>query len=170
MNKPESVAVDKFSWKGVQCTWCEKLGCTGDVSSAGGTVRKVGHFEHMKERGVLSFIRDSSHFFSTRQDRQCILHVKSLYLFPMCSTCRLNIFIFSSNKGGYLCKTVTSLRLYFKKIAKWWNYFRIALGSDLRKVFSPTTSFSVLVLLDYFGSKFMNAFTLKGSLNQNWCS
>lgn len=50
----------------------------GDVSSAGNAVRKVGHFEHMKERGVLGFIRDSSHFLSTRQDRQCILHVKSL--------------------------------------------------------------------------------------------
>lgn len=53
----------------------------GDVSSAGDAVRKVGHFEHMKERGVLGFITDSSHFCSTRQDRQCILHVKTLYSF-----------------------------------------------------------------------------------------
>lgn len=78
MNKPESVAVDKFFWKGAQRAGCEKLGWAGDVPSAGSAVRKVGHFEHMKERGVLSFIRDSSHFFSRREDRQCILHVKSL--------------------------------------------------------------------------------------------
>lgn len=50
MNKPASVTVDKFFWKGVQSAWCEKLRCTGDVSSAGGTVRKVERSEHMKER------------------------------------------------------------------------------------------------------------------------
>lgn len=73
MNKAVSVAVDKFFWKGMQSVGCKKLGYMCDTSSAGSTMRKVGHFEHMKERGVLNFIRNSSHFFSTRQDRQCIL-------------------------------------------------------------------------------------------------
>lgn len=159
MNKPESVAVDKLFWKGEQCSWYENLGCTSDISNAGGSGRKVGHFEHMKRRGVLSFIKDSSHSFHTRQDRQCVLHAKSLLSFLMSSTCRLNIFIFSSNKNEYLCKTATSLRLYFNKRAKWWNYFRFSLGSDIRKVFLPAASFSVLVLLNWFGSKFSNAFT-----------
>lgn len=81
--------------------------------------------------------------------------------FPVYSTHRLNIFIFSSNKGGCLCKTVTSLRLHINKISKWWDYFRFASGFDLRKLFSTTESFSALVLLDYFGSNFTSAFTFK---------
>lgn len=93
--------------------------------------------------------------------------VESLYLFPIQSTRRLSIFIFSLNKSGRQCKTETSLRLYFNKVATWWNYFRFALGSDLSEVFSPTASFSVLILLDFLNQNLLMQL-LRKAVNQKW--